>query len=266
MSFNIFEVLPYLCYQAINICILIGFIIGCHKIYVWSGITKHNTKHNVNISKRKSNVDKGIIYLIDESIDRKSGLFELIMPKNNNAFDTPQKICNMIKEINVKTPIKVVINTVGGDLFACDKILDKLIKHPYGYIAYILNEAMSAGTIIALGAKEIVMNDDSYLGKIDPQVRTELGMVSAINFCDFTIHRSCLDSITYNTYKSSIQALNYVTDILKKIINNQNLYESICEKMIYLDQPHFKKFNVSECQKIGLPVRQPTEDELIYFD
>ena len=108
------------------------------------------------------------IYMIDQNLDHLTSIFDIISPKAN-AFDQPYNVCNHIEDIPEDTTIKVVLSTNGGSLMNCEKILKKLLKHKGGHIAYIQKECFSAGTIIALGAKEIVMNNDSYLGKIDPQ-------------------------------------------------------------------------------------------------
>lgn len=238
-----------------------GSMLVCYRIYSWSNKTKHDVKY-----KDASDPNKGIIYLVDESIDQKFSVMDIVTPKTD-AFDKPQKINNMIKNVPSSIPIKLVINTSGGNLFACHKILDKLTQHASGYIAYIRNESMSAGTIIALGAKEIVMNDDSYLGKIDPQISNGANIYSAINYYDLDEFNEgkCLDANTIGSYRSSLYAINYLKHLLVNIIPNKDILEKINNEMIYSKLPHLKKFNYNECLDIGLPVRKPETEEENYL-
>jgi len=253
----LFELI-YLLFQifAGSVVIFISIIVS-YRLYSWINKTNHDVKH-----KDSSNVKDGIIYLLDESIDHKFSLVDLITPKTD-AFDKPQKICNMIKHVNKDTEIKLVINTSGGSLFSCHKILDKLLNHTSGYIAYIKNESMSAGTIIALGAKEIVMDDDSYLGKIDPQMSVGTNVFASINYYDLETYKDgkYLTSENINIYRHSVESLNYLeNELLKKLIKDSSLLESIKKYMVYSKLPHSKKFNFDECKNIGLPVRRPNND------
>ncbi len=62
--------------------------------------------------------------------------------------------------------IKLIISTHGGSLSNCEKMLNQLLKHKAGYVAYIKNECYSAGALLALGAKELVMDENSYLERL----------------------------------------------------------------------------------------------------
>lgn len=236
-----------------------GSMLVCYRLYGWSNKSKHDVKY-----KDASDPSKGLIYLVDESIDKKVSVMDIVAP-TTDAFDKPQKINNMIKKVDPNTTIKLVINTAGGNLFACHKILDKLTQHPAGYVAYIRNESMSAGTIIALGAKEIVMCDDSYLGKIDPQVSDGKSYYAAINYYDLDTFQEgkCLEASTIGDYRTSLYAMNYLKELLDKIISDKTLLDNINREMIYSKLPHLKKFSYQDCLDMGLPIRKPeTEEEI----
>ena len=65
----------------------------------------------------------------------------------------------------------LVLHTPGGDLAATQSIVDYLYNFFNGDIRVIVpHTAMSAGTMIACSAKEIVMGKHSNLGPIDPQI------------------------------------------------------------------------------------------------
>jgi ClpP class serine protease len=65
--------------------------------------------------------------------------------------------------------IDLLIQTPGGVIDACEKLISVLKLRVKSYRVLIPGSAKSAGTIIALSSDEIVMGSDSELGPIDPQ-------------------------------------------------------------------------------------------------
>lgn len=154
--------------------------------------------------------------------------------------------------------IKILLNTHGGTVLYEEKILKKLLQHDVGYIAYIKEECYSAGTIIALGAKEIVMNNDSYMGKIDPIIVSDKSeLISLRHYNNLCVEHITDSNIMY--VKKWSEALNETMYELKLIFkNNPNIIKNISDPFIFSDYPHFHTYNMCECQDMGLPVRQPT--------
>ncbi|MFC3695582.1 SDH family Clp fold serine proteinase [Chenggangzhangella methanolivorans] len=69
--------------------------------------------------------------------------------------------------------IDLMLHTSGGDIDAADKFIHFIFDSigPTGNLRVIIPDyAKSAGTLIALGANELLMSDSSELGQIDPQV------------------------------------------------------------------------------------------------
>jgi ClpP class serine protease len=67
-------------------------------------------------------------------------------------------------------PIDLVLHTPGGLVLAAEQIAAALQKHPAKVTVFVPHYAMSGGTLIALAADEIVMDDNAVLGPIDPQI------------------------------------------------------------------------------------------------
>ncbi|HAA34511.1 MAG TPA: hypothetical protein DCD97_04285 [Firmicutes bacterium] len=67
-------------------------------------------------------------------------------------------------------PIDLVLHTPGGLVLAAEQIATALQKHPAKVTVFVPHYAMSGGTLIALAADEIVMDDNAVLGPIDPQI------------------------------------------------------------------------------------------------
>ncbi len=69
-----------------------------------------------------------------------------------------------------KKPIDIIIHTPGGLQLAAEMIGAALKKHPAKVTAMVPFYAMSGGTLLALAADEILMEEFSVLGPLDPQI------------------------------------------------------------------------------------------------
>lgn len=66
--------------------------------------------------------------------------------------------------------IDLIIHTPGGQFNSAVQIARALDNHPERTRVIVPHFAMSGGTIIAMGADEVIMDPDAALGPIDPQV------------------------------------------------------------------------------------------------
>ena len=78
---------------------------------------------------------------------------------------------NALHGLDKTKGLDLILHTPGGDLAATQAIVDYLYNFFNGDIRVIVpHTAMSAGTMIACSAKEIIMGKHSNLGPIDPQI------------------------------------------------------------------------------------------------
>jgi hypothetical protein len=86
-----------------------------------------------------------------------------------------------IHELDKKKGLDLILHTPGGDVHATISLVDYL-RGIFGsnLRAIIPQIAMSAGTMIALSCKEIVMGKHSSLGPVDPQ----FGVIAAANLLE----------------------------------------------------------------------------------
>ena len=85
-------------------------------------------------------------------------------------LEDAQQIIPAIRETPPDKPIDLVLHTPGGVLLAAMQIARALKAHPAKVTVHVPVYAMSGGTLLALAADEIVMDDFSVLGPIDPQI------------------------------------------------------------------------------------------------
>lgn len=82
-------------------------------------------------------------------------------------------IVELLHNVQPGASIDLMLHTYGGDVDAAEKLIKMLhaaIVSPASLRVIVPDVAKSAGTLMALGADEIVMSDTSELGTIDPQL------------------------------------------------------------------------------------------------
>ncbi len=85
-------------------------------------------------------------------------------------MEDSEKILRAIRLTPKETPIDLIIHTPGGLVLAANQIAHALLRHPAKVTVFVPHFAMSGGTLIALAADEIVMDENAVLGPVDPQL------------------------------------------------------------------------------------------------
>lgn len=89
----------------------------------------------------------------------------------NIEDDDRNGFMNSLYGLEKNKGLDLILHTPGGDSAATQSIVDYLYSYFGGNIRVIVpHTAMSAGTMIACSAKEIIMGRHSNLGPIDPQI------------------------------------------------------------------------------------------------
>src|SRR5512143_1505812 len=81
-----------------------------------------------------------------------------------------EQVLRAIKLTDPNVPIDLVLHTPGGLVLATEQIAMALCRHPGKVTVFIPHYAMSGGTLLALAADEIVMDENAVLGPVDPQL------------------------------------------------------------------------------------------------
>lgn len=81
-----------------------------------------------------------------------------------------EEVLRAIRLCAAEYPIDMIIHTPGGLVLAADQIAYALHRHKGKVTVFIPHYAMSGGTLIALSADEIVMDENAVLGPVDPQI------------------------------------------------------------------------------------------------
>lgn len=98
-------------------------------------------------------------------LQRGNAIDVIVNDKDKNAF-----MVN-IHRLDRKKGLDLILHTPGGDLAATESIVDYLNQMFGNDVRAIIPQiSMSAGTMMALSCKEIIMGKQSNLGPIDPQM------------------------------------------------------------------------------------------------
>ncbi|WP_457681001.1 SDH family Clp fold serine proteinase [Thermovibrio sp.] len=86
------------------------------------------------------------------------------------TIEDSERVLRAIRMTPDDMPIDFIIHTPGGLALAATQIASALAKHKAPVRVIVPHYAMSGGTLIALAADEIVMDDNAVLGPLDPQL------------------------------------------------------------------------------------------------
>ena len=84
--------------------------------------------------------------------------------------DDSEEIIRAIHLTDPDMPLDLVLHTPGGLVLASYQIAHAIRMHRGKVTAFVQHYAMSGGTLIALAADEIVMEEHAVLGPVDPQM------------------------------------------------------------------------------------------------
>lgn len=173
-----------------------------------------------------------------------------------------EAILRAVKLTDPQIPIDLVLHTPGGLVLAAEQIAFALCKHPAKVTIFVPHYAMSGGTLIALAADEIVMDENAVLGPIDPQIG-RYPAVSLLNVLDKKdLNR--IDDETLIMADVSRKAINQVISTVNRILQDRMPDETktkLIESLVRGRWTHDYPINVDEARELGLPVKTevPTE-------
>lgn len=85
-------------------------------------------------------------------------------------IEDSESILRAIRLTPPELPIDIILHTPGGLVLASEQIAYALQRHPAQVRVMVPHYAMSGGTMLALAADEIIMDENAVLGPVDPQL------------------------------------------------------------------------------------------------
>jgi ClpP class serine protease len=130
-------------------------------------------------------------------------------------IDDSEQLLRAIKLTDPHVPIDLVLHTPGGLVLAAELIANALSKHPSKVTVFVPHYAMSGGTLVALSANEVVMDENAVLGPVDPQI----GQYPAASILSAVAQKNVneVDDQTLILADISRKAIQQVQDTVKRI-------------------------------------------------
>ncbi len=174
-----------------------------------------------------------------------------------------EQVIRAIHLTDPDVPIDIILHTPGGLVLAALQIAKALKRHRAKTTAFVPHYAMSGGTLIALAADEIVMDEHAVLGPVDPQ----LGQYPAASIVRVREEKPIdkIDDQTLILADVSEKALKQMKEQLKELLAGKYPKEKVEELAETLSQgrwTHDYPITFEEAKRLGLPVRKDMPVEI----
>ncbi len=174
-----------------------------------------------------------------------------------------EQVIRAIHMTDPQVPIDIILHTPGGLVLAALQIAKALRRHKAKTTAFVPHYAMSGGTLIALAADEIVMDEHAVLGPVDPQ----LGQYPAASIVRVKKEKPAdkIDDQTLILADVSEKALAQMRAQLKELLTGKYPPDKIEELAEVLSQgrwTHDYPITFEEAQRLGLPVHKDMPKEI----
>lgn len=175
-------------------------------------------------------------------------------------IEDSEQVLRAIRLTPPDVPIDLILHTPGGLVLATEQIARALVRHRAKVTVFIPHYAMSGGTMLAMAADEIVMDENAVLGPVDPQ----LGNMPAASLLKVLEDKpiSEIDDQTLITADIARKALRQVQrfvrhlledDVPKQKISPENV-DRIIEALTTGQVTHDYPIVIEEAKELGLPI------------
>ena len=174
-----------------------------------------------------------------------------------------EQVIRAIHMTDPDVPIDIILHTPGGLVLAALQIARAVKRHRGKVTAFIPHYAMSGGTLIALAADEIVMDEHAVLGPVDPQ----LGQFPAASVAR-VLREKPLERIEDQTIimaDVAEKALRQMKQNLKDLLEGKfapEKVEGLAELLSQGRWTHDYPITFDEAKELGLPVNTNMPEEI----
>lgn len=179
-------------------------------------------------------------------------------------IEDSEEILRAIRLTPSDMPIDIILHTPGGLVLAAEQIAFALVRHKAPVTVFVPHYALSGGTLIALAADKIIMDDNAVLGPVDPQ----LGQYPAASVIK-VLERKNINEIDDTTLiladvaeKARRQVFRTVKAILMANGFEESKAESLAEALSCGQWTHDYPITFEEARELGLPVSNEMPEEV----
>jgi ClpP class serine protease len=166
-----------------------------------------------------------------------------------------EEILRAIKMTSPEIPIDLILHTPGGLVLAAEQIAHALSRHPAKVTVFVPHYAMSGGTLLALSADEIVMDENAVLGPVDPQ----LGQFPAASILKAVEQKDIneVDDQTLIMADVSRKAIRQVKETVRRLLSahyDDETASRLAETLATGVWTHDYPLRVEEARELGLRI------------
>jgi ClpP class serine protease len=171
------------------------------------------------------------------------------------GIEDSEAVLRAIRATPADQPIDLILHTPGGLVLAAEQIAHALIEHRGKVTVFVPHYAMSGGTLLALTADEVVMDQNAVLGPVDPQI-DDLPAASIVKLLAVKSPAQISDDMLVRidiAQKSRLQVTAFVNEVLQKHLPPDRagaLATALSEGRWTHDFP----ITIEAARQLGLPV------------
>ncbi len=179
-------------------------------------------------------------------------------------IDDAEAVLRAIRLTPDEMPIDFIVHTPGGLVLAAEQIASALVRHRGKVTVFVPHYAMSGGTLIALAADEIVMDENAVLGPVDPQI----GQFPAASVLRVVREKPVaeIDDQTLILADIGEKAMRQVNATVRHILiangRSEEEAQRIADVLTCGQWTHDYPIDVEEARQLGLPVTVGVPDEV----
>lgn len=170
-------------------------------------------------------------------------------------IDDSEAVLRAIRQTPAESPIDLLLHTPGGLVLASEQIAYALRAHRGKVTVLVPHYAMSGGTLLALAADEIVMDEAAVLGPVDPQ----LGGMPAAALVRVVAKKPVerLEDRTLVMADMAEKALRHMKQVVRDLLLESlgpEKADALAEELAGGHYTHDDPITVAEAKQLGLPV------------
>ncbi len=179
-------------------------------------------------------------------------------------IDDAEAVLRAIRLTPQEMPIDFIVHTPGGLVLAAEQIASALVRHRGKVTVFVPHYAMSGGTLIALAADEIVMDENAVLGPVDPQI----GQYPVASVLRVVREKPVaeIDDQTLILADIGEKAMRQVNATVRHILmangRSEEEAQRIADVLTCGQWTHDYPIDVEEARQLGLPVTVGVPDEV----
>ncbi len=207
-------------------------------------------------TRKMSDLEKARGSRVITLIHRQEALSLLGIPLTRfiNIEDSEQ-VLTAIRMTDKDVPIDLILHTPGGLVLASEQIAEALLRHPGKVTVFVPHYSMSGGTLVALAADEVVMDENAVLGPLDPQ----LGQCPAASLIKVLEKKEAkdIDDQTFILADVAGKALHQIRVTVKNLLlkhMDEEQADKTAEKLTQGTWTHDYPIDVREMAELGINV------------